>query len=385
MSSQPAAAPGAIRTRAAVLRGPNKLAVEDLWLDPPAQNEILVRVARVGACRSDLHAIQGDTRVSYPTVPGHEASGTVEALGPGVDDFTIGDHVLLTWHPQCGECRFCARGEHSMCEEGSRIPLGPQMDGTFRRHTVATGEPVGSFCMTGAFAQHTVVHRASAIKVDEGVPLDIAALCSCSVPAGYGAATALARERRLGASDAVLVIGTGGDGVNVLQGLRAMGVGAIIAADVQQLKKELAPRFGATHVVDWTDAAKGADEVRRITNGLGVRALFLSTPAVTLDDGVIALVESGGDVVITALNKTPQPSAAFGFAPVVRRHIRITGVGYGGKSMRETIPESIEAAMRGSIDVAGIITGRYKLDDIVQAYKDLDEGKILRGMVHPWD
>lgn len=372
-----------LRTQAAVIRGPNNVKVEDILLDPPAANELLVKIERVGLCRSDWHALVGDTKIAMPSILGHEASGVVESIGPGIQDIDVGDHVSICWHPHCGECTYCSNGEHSLCLEGSRIPLGPQMDGTFRRHT-PSGEAIGAFCMTGAFAKHTVVHRASVIKVDSSVPFDIAALCSCCVPAGYGAATSLARERRLGESDAVLVIGTGGDGINIVQGLRAAGIGAIIAADASPLKRELAPRFGATHVIDWTEPG-AADEVRRITNGLGVRALFLATPAVVLDDATLALVASGGDVVVTALSRQPQPSAAFAFAPLVRRHIRMSFVGYGGRSMRDTVPEAIEAAMRGSIDVAGLITKRYKLDEILQGYKDLDDGKILRGMVHPWD
>ena len=244
-----------MQCRAAVFRHINApLAIEPIALDPPGPTEVLVRVAAVGLCRTDYHVMRGERRVAMaPMVLGHEGAGVVEAVGAKVGGITPGDHVVLTFIPACGVCRWCVRGLHHLCAEGPRITQGPQLDGTFRRRD-RDGASVGAFCMIGAFAEMTVVDQASVVVIDKDIPLDLASLVACGVPAGVGAARNRARVKP---GQSVLVVGCGGDGMNVVQGARLCGATQIIAADRVPAKLDWARGFGATHGVE--RAGRGAD------------------------------------------------------------------------------------------------------------------------------
>ena len=164
------------------------LSVERIKLDPPQPTEILVRLAAVGLCRTDYHVMRGERRVAMrPMVLGHEGAGIVEQIGAAVSGIEIGDHVVLTFIPGCGRCHWCAQGLHHLCAEGPRITQGPQLDGSYRRRD-SGGAEVGAFCMVGAFSERTVVDQASVVVIDRAIPLDLAALVACGVPAGVGAA-----------------------------------------------------------------------------------------------------------------------------------------------------------------------------------------------------
>jgi len=232
-------------TLAAVFRAVGApLSIERIALDPPGPTEVLVRVGAVGLCRTDYHVMRGERRVAMaPMVLGHEAAGVVEEVGSAVAGIKRGDHVVLTFIPGCGKCRWCLKGLHHLCAEGPRITQGPQLDGSYRRRD-ADGAAVGAFCMIGAFAERTVVDQASVVVVDGDIPLTHASLIACGVPAGVGAARNRAKVKR---GDSVLVVGCGGDGINVVQGARLCGAGKIIAADIVDRKLAWAREFGATH------------------------------------------------------------------------------------------------------------------------------------------
>jgi alcohol dehydrogenase/S-(hydroxymethyl)glutathione dehydrogenase/alcohol dehydrogenase len=203
------------------------LSIEPITLAPPQPTEVRVRIAAVGLCRTDYHVMRGERRVAMrPMVLGHEAAGVVEETGTAVSGIAAGDHVVLTFIPGCGTCHWCREGLHHLCAAGPRITQGPQFDGTYRRRD-RDGADVGAFCMVGAFAERTVVDQASVVVIDRDVPLDLASLVACGVPAGVGAARHRARVRP---GDSVLVVGCGGDGMNVVQGARLCGATTIIAA-----------------------------------------------------------------------------------------------------------------------------------------------------------
>ncbi len=164
-----------MRSRAAVFREVGApLSIETITLDPPGPTEVLVRVAAVGLCRTDLHVVRGERAVAMrPMVLGHEAAGVVESIGPAVAGIAPDDHVVLTFLPGCGRCRWCAADRQQLCAEGPRITRGPQLDGTYRRHDAA-GADVGAFCMVGGFSEYTVVDQASVVVIDRDVPLDLA-------------------------------------------------------------------------------------------------------------------------------------------------------------------------------------------------------------------
>jgi NDMA-dependent alcohol dehydrogenase len=367
-----------MNTRAALFRTIGApLSIETIALDPPKPTEVLVRIAAVGLCRTDLHVMRGERRVAMqPMVLGHEAAGVVEATGPAVEGIAPGDHVVLTFIPGCGACRWCAQGLHHLCAEGPRITQGPQLDGSYRRRD-AHGEDVGAFCMIGGFAERTVVDRASVIVIDKDIPLDLAALVACGVPAGVGAARHRANVK---AGDSVLVVGCGGDGMNVVQGARLCGATTIIAADIAPYKRELALSFGATHTIDAQGEAL-TRAVHALTDGVGVNHAFVCIdPATTLLPAFRA-TQKAGNIVVTAI--TPDTVKQIDVPPLelFATQKAIMGAVYGFMSPRLQIPELLRLYRTGDLKLRELITRTYALDDINQGYADLEAGKNLRGVV----
>jgi NDMA-dependent alcohol dehydrogenase len=367
-----------MESRAAVFREIGApVAIERITLDPPGPTELLVRIAAVGLCRTDYHVMRGERRVAMqPMVLGHEAAGVVEHIGDAVGGIKAGDHVILTFIPACGKCQWCRQGLHHLCAEGPRITQGPQLDGTYRRRD-RDGHAVGAFCMTGAFAERTIVDQASVIVIDKDIPFDLASLVACGVPAGVGAARHRARVQP---GESVLVVGCGGDGMNVVQGARLCGAAQIIAADIVPAKLEWAREFGATHGVDAQGEAL-TRAVLELTGGLGVNHAFVCIdPSATLLPAFRATAK-GGNVVVTAL--TPDTVTEIKIPPLELfvTQKAIMGAVYGFASPRLQIPELLGLYRKGGIKLRELITRRYRLDEINQGYADLDAGKNLRGVV----
>jgi alcohol dehydrogenase/S-(hydroxymethyl)glutathione dehydrogenase/alcohol dehydrogenase len=353
------------------------LRVERIWLDPPGPTELLVRIAAVGLCRTDFHVMRGERRVAMrPMVLGHEAAGIVVSIGAEVQGIKPGDHVVCTFIPGCGKCRWCLRGLHHLCAEGPRITQGPQLDGSYRRRDGDDAD-VGAFCMIGAFAERTVVDQASVVVIDDDVPLDHASLVACGVPAGVGAARYRARVKP---GDAVLVVGCGGDGMNVVQGARLCGASTIIAADIVAQKLEWARDFGATHGV----LARGDELIRAVldlTDGIGVDHAFVCiNPAETLLPAFRATAKAG-NIVVTAI--TPDTVKQIDIPPLelFATQKAIMGAVYGFASPRLQIPQLLALYRKGDLRLGELITKTYRLDQINTGYADLEAGRNLRGVV----
>ena len=176
-----------MKTKAAVLRDIGKdWEIVELDLDPPRDGEVLVRFAAAGLCHSDDHVRTGDIPVRYPIVGGHEGAGTIEETGAGVSRIKPGDHVVCSFLPVCGHCRFCARGMTNLCDLGALLFDNCLPDGTFRFH--GDGEDFGQMCLLGTFSQRSVVSEHSCVKIDDDLPLETVALVGCGVPTGWGTA-----------------------------------------------------------------------------------------------------------------------------------------------------------------------------------------------------
>jgi alcohol dehydrogenase/S-(hydroxymethyl)glutathione dehydrogenase/alcohol dehydrogenase len=353
------------------------VSIERITLDPPGPTEVLVRVAAVGLCRTDYHVMRGERRVAMrPMVLGHEAAGVVEEIGTAVGGIKTGDHVVLTFIPGCGNCRWCRQGLHHFCAEGPRITQGPQLDGTYRRRD-REGVAVGAFCMIGAFAERAVVDQASVVVIDSDIPFDLASLVACGVPAGVGAVRYRARVKP---GESVLVVGCGGDGMNVVQGARLCGASKIIAADIVPAKLDWAREFGATHGVNAQGEAL-TRAVLKLTDGIGVNHAFVCIdPPSTLLPAFRATAK-GGNVVVTAL--TPDTVTEIRIPPLelLLTQKAIMGAVYGFASPRLQIPELLALYRKGALKLRELITRTYRLDEINRGYADLEAGKNLRGVV----
>jgi NDMA-dependent alcohol dehydrogenase len=368
-----------MRTRAAVLREAGKpWEVTELNLDEPRQGEVRIRFAASGMCHSDHHLRTGDSRCRVPMVGGHEGAGVVEAVGEGVSRVQVGDHVVCSFIPACGTCRYCATGRQNLCDRGAEMLTGMLSDGTFRFHDDA-GEDLGGFCMLGTFSQRAVVSQASCIRIDKDIPFEVAALVGCGVPTGWGSSVYAAG---VAPGDTVVIFGAGGVGMNAVQGARYAGARRVVVVDPVPFKRDSAVAFGATHV--FADAQQAHEFVVKATRGqLADHAIC--TVGV-LDAGVVsqaaAIVGKGAQVTITSVGRrgdTQIQLAANG--AVVGYQRRLQGHVFGMCNPLYDIPRLLGLYRDGQLKLDELITRRYSLDDVNQGYQDLDDGKLIRGVI----
>jgi len=353
------------------------LAIRTVELDPPGPGEVLIRVAAAGLCHSDLSVINGDRPRPMPMALGHEASGVVEALGPGVDDLKRGDHVVVVFVPSCGHCAPCAEGRPALCEPGAAANgAGTLLSGRRRLHLDDAPEAGLHHHMgCSVFAEYAVVSRRSLVRIDPSIPLDHAALFGCAVLTGVGAVVNTAAIK---AGATVAVIGLGGVGLAALIGARAAGASRIVAIDLSPAKLEEASRLGATDVVDAREA-DAKDRVRALTGG-GVEFAFEFAGAIRALELAYAITRRGGTTVTAGL---PPPSASFGIPAVslVAEERTIKGSYIGTCVPSRDIPRYMELYRQGRLPVDRLLSGRLKLDDINHGFDLLHEGRAVRQVV----
>lgn len=372
--------PGAQVVRAAVFRGVDvPLAVEKITLDPPEPTEVLIRMKAVGLCHTEQHALLGEMPVGMtPIVLGHEGAGIVEAVGADVCNIDIGDHVALLWRPVCKQCEPCQRGEHHRCKSGEQINLGPQFNGTYRRHD-ASGASVGSFCLTGAFAEKTVVDQASVVVVDRDVPFDVVALTSCCVSGGYGA---VVNATNIKAGDSILIIGAGGQGCVAIQAARIVGATRVIAADRHPGRLDQAREMGATDTILVTAEETLAREVFDLTAGQGVDHAIACAGSVDALTQAYRSTKVGGSVVLSGI--PPLTAKTIPLLPIEvlgGNGKTLVGSQYGAISPLVGIPQVLDQYRSGKLRIGELITRSYSLDEVAKGYDDLAAGGNGRGLV----
>ena len=366
-----------MKTRAAVLWGlGEKWEVEEVELNPPGPNEVLVRLTASGLCHSDEHLVTGDLPFPLPVVGGHEGAGTVVEIGAGIDDISEGDSVILTFLPSCGHCSYCARGMGNLCDTGAAVMMGPQLDGTYRFH--ARGEDIGQMCLLGTFSEYTVVPRASLVKIDTGTPLDKAALIGCGVTTGSGSAV---RTGEVRAGDTVVVIGAGGIGMNAIQGARIAGALNIIAVDPVEFKREQSSVFGATHAVASIDEAWAL--VSDITRGKLADVCILTTDVAegSYIGEALSLVGKRGRVVVTAIGHPEETTMSGSLLELTLYEKQIRGSLYGSSNAAHDVPRLVELYNGGHLKLDELITREYTLDQINEGYEDMRSGSNIRGVI----
>jgi S-(hydroxymethyl)glutathione dehydrogenase/alcohol dehydrogenase len=366
-----------MKTTAAVLWEPGgKWEVEEVELDPPGPGEVLVELAASGLCHSDEHLVTGDLPAALPMVGGHEGAGRVIEVGPGVTEVAVGDPVVMTFLPSCGRCSYCVRGYTSLCDDGAGATLGPQLDGTYRFH--ARGEDIGQMCLLGTFSKHTVAPVKSVVKIDEGFPLDLAALVGCGVTTGFGSAV---RTADLRAGDTAVVIGIGGIGANAVQGAKAAGCRYVIAVDPVEFKRDKALELGATHVAPSIDEAWGI--VSELTRGQLAEAAILTTGVAEGDDlqPALQLVGKKGRVVVTALGKAEQEVASLSLLELTLYEKQIRGALFGSSNGQHDVPRLLEMHNLGMLKLRELITREYTLEQVNEGYEDMRAGRNIRGLI----
>lgn len=380
-----------MKSRAAILHdvgGP--WSVEEFELDSPKAGEVLVEMAAAGMCHSDDHILSGDMSAPnemlrslglptmFPMIGGHEGSGVVREVGDGVMEFAPGDHVVMSFVAVCGQCRWCASGLEYLCDMGAGV-LTPGMptDGTYRHHT-ADGKPLGHLAKVGAFANHTVASVNSLVKIEPQLPLAPSALLSCAIPTGFGS---VANRSNMRPGDTVVVVGVGGIGTGAIQGARIGGAAHIVAVDPVDFKQKSALRFGATHTA--ASAIEALDLVRELTHGVMADALVLSPSLITAEDvrDAVRLTRKGGTCVLTGMTSQLTSSVKIDLQEFILSNKSLAGTVFGSCNPKADVFRLARLYQTGQLLLDEMITRRYRLDDINEAYDDLRNGKIVRGII----
>lgn len=368
--------------KAVVFREPGtRVEAAEVALAAPKAGEVRVKIAAAGVCHSDLHVKRGEWEAPAPMVMGHEGSGTVVELGEGVTSLAVGDHVVLSWVPPCGECRYCLQGHEARCQKVATVvaPQGVLFDGTSRLSAGEgdAAEPLHHYLGVSSFAEEVVVPASGAIKVRDDAPLDVIAVVGCAVATGVGAVLNTAAVEP-GAT--VAVIGCGGVGLNVVQGAKLAGAERIVAIDVVPEKTTMALQFGAT---DQIDASQG-DAVQQLFELVpdGVDYAFDAIGRTITTEQAIQMLGLGGAAVIVGL---PPTGARASFEPLVLAEAdqRILGSNYGSVRPSIDIPALVDRYMDGQLKLDPLISGRRSLDEAAEALDDLEAGGVLRTLLIP--
>lgn len=365
-----------LEMRAAVLREPGRpVAVETVLLAAPRRGEVLVRVAAAGVCHSDVRLADGELGAGrWPMVLGHEGAGVVEAVGPGVADVAVGDHVAFCFVPSCGACGACRAGRRTLCETAARFgAAGMLMDGTSRLRGHG-GEVLQHGLMVACFAEYAVVPAAGAVPLPAAIPLWQAALLGCGVVTGIGAVNRA--SLRVGAS--VCVIGCGGVGLQVIAGARLAGAGTIVAVDTDPGKLALARARGATHTVQAGGAPGVVESVRAIT-GAGVEHAFEVVGRAQTIRQAWDVLAPGGTATVVGLTPVGVEVALPAIEFLSEK--TITGSYYGSADVHAAVGQLVRLVLDGRLDVGEVVSDLVGLEGVEGALERLRRGEGARSVI----
>jgi len=369
-----------MQTRAAVLRQSGlprpyaesrPLTIETVQLQPPGPGEVLVRIEAAGLCHSDLSVINGDRPRPLPMALGHEAAGVVESVGPGVEDLSPGDRVVMVFMPSCGHCNPCAEGRPALCEPGAAANGRGELLGGGRRLDGAEG-PLNHHLGCSAFAEHAVVSRRSLVKVDPALPPEEAALFGCAVLTGVGAVANTAGVRP---GQAVVVVGLGGVGLASVLGALACGAEPVVAVDLSEEKLVLARSLGPVLTVNAADA-DAVEQVRALTRG-GADVAVEMAGSVRALEAAWKMTRRGGTTVTAGL---PPPDAALpvNVVSLVGEERTLKGSYIGTCVPSRDLPRYVALFRQGRLPVDRLLSGVLTLDQINEGFDALAEGRAVR-------
>ena len=345
------------------------LVLEDLPVPDLGPQDVLVRVTASGICRTDLNVINGLSALPLPIVPGHEGCGVVEEVGAEVRRVRVGDRVLASVTPACGNCWWCLNGMSNHCE------LNPMVKAALR-FELKTGQRAGAVCGCGTFAEAMVVHEASVVPVQTDLADEQLALLGCGVTTGLGAAlnTAVVTP-----GSSVAVIGCGGVGQSVIQGARIAGASVIIAIDPAPGRREASVRVGATHTVD-PAAGNPVEQVRALTEGRGADYSFEVVGRPELMVQAFDMARAEGTVTLVGMPAVGDTLTLPAIQAVFSGK-RLAGSVVGGSQILRDFPRFIRLAEAGQLDLGSMISQRIKLDEINDGIALLTRAEGVRTVI----
>jgi S-(hydroxymethyl)mycothiol dehydrogenase len=341
--------------------------VTEVVVPDPGPGEVLVRVRACGVCHTDLHYREGAINDEFPFLLGHEAAGTVEAVGPGVAGVAPGDYVVIAWRAPCGTCRSCLRGRPWYCFD-SRNAVQPM--------TLADGTRLAPALGIGAFAELTLVAAGQAVRIDPAARPEAAGLIGCGVMAGFGAAVNTGGVQR---GDSVAVFGCGGVGDAAIAGATIAGARRVIAVDVDPRKLEWARRFGATHVVD-ARSEDPVEAIRALTDGNGADVVIEAVGSPVTYKQAFFARDLAGTLVQVGV---PDPTMTIEL-PMIELFGRggaLKSSWYGDCLPTRDFPMLIELYLSGRLDLDGFVSETIGLEDVEEAFARMQRGEVLRSVV----
>jgi len=351
------------------------LHIEEVELAPPGRDELLIRIKAAGLCHSDLSVINGDRPRPMPMALGHEAAGIVEQVGEGTQGFEPGDHVVLVFVPSCGRCGPCSEGRPALCEPGAAANAAGTLLGGGMRISGPHGKPVHHHVGVSAFAEYAVVSTRSAVKIDQGIPLDEAALFGCAVLTGVGA---VVNTAKVFAGASVAVIGLGGVGLNAMLGCIMAGADRVIAIDMVDRKLDLARQLGATDAFNaGTPDVEAA--IKQATGG-GVDYAFEMAGSAPALEMAYRITRRGGTTVSSGL-ANPSRMMSIPAVTLVAEERTLKGSYLGGGVPSRDIPRYIRLFKKGKLPVDALMSDRIRLDEINEAFDKLADGTAVRQLI----
>ncbi|MCY4527281.1 MAG: Zn-dependent alcohol dehydrogenase [Anaerolineaceae bacterium] len=345
------------------------LVIEEVSLDPPQQGEVRVRVAATAICHSDVHYLRGEWEISRPFIAGHESAGVVVETGPGVTLVQPGDRVVVSLLRSCGRCDFCLSGEPNHCS--ATWPLD-----TESRIRNSDGQSIKHGVRVASFAEYVIVDQSQLAPIPDSMSLEAASLLACGVITGFGAVVNTAQVET---GSAVVVIGTGGVGLNSVQGAALSGARQVIAVDLLPNKLAAARDFGASDLVNAADVDPVA-AVKELTDGRMADYVFVTVGSERAVSQALAMVRRGGTVVLVGM---PPESLVVPLAvrDLAFRGLRVLGSFMGSTRLQVDIPRLIAHYERGNLQLDELITKTWPLEEINEAIESMERGEALRNVI----
>ncbi|CRK50932.1 Alcohol dehydrogenase B [Rhodococcus sp. RD6.2] len=356
--------------------------IEEIEIGDPRKDEVKVQMEASGMCHSDHHLVTGGIPMAgFPVLGGHEGAGIVTEVGPGVEDIEVGDHVVMSFIPSCGKCPSCQAGLRNLCDLGAHLLGGASVsDGSFRIQ--AGGQNVYPMTLLGTFSPYMVVHKSSVVKIDKSIPFEVACLVGCGVTTGYGSATHTAQIKP---GEDATIVGLGGVGISALQGAVNSGARYIFAIDPVEWKREQALKFGATHAFASVEEAAGA--IAEITAGGMSKKTIVTVGEVHGEDVDLwmGITSKAGTVVLTAMGSLMDNQVTLNLSMLTLLQKNLQGSIFGGANPHYDIPQLLSMYKIGKLNLDDMVTRQYRLEQINDGYRDMLEGRNIRGVIRYTD
>ena len=368
-----------MKTKGALLWDFNQpWSVEEIEIGEPRAGEVKIQVEAAGMCHSDYHLVTGAIPMAgFPVLGGHEGAGIVTEVGPGVRNLSVGDHVVLSFVPSCGRCPACQEGMQNLCDMGA-LSLGgaSATDGSFR--VTARDRNVYPMCLLGTFAPYMVVHHASVVKIDKSIPFELACIVGCGVTTGYGSATNIAEVRP---GDDVAVIGVGGVGMSALQGVVHSGARHVFVVEPIEWKRDHAMKLGATHVYETIEAATSG--AAAATAGRMCKKVIVTVGELRGEDvdKYMGITAKGGTCVLTAMGGLTENQTTLNTSMLCLLQKTLKGNIFGGGNPQYDIGMLLSLYKAGKLELDSLVTREYALEQVNDGYRDMLEGRNIRGVI----